>query len=953
MTAIRIVARKELRAYFDSPVALIFLGIFLVATLLGFFGYSSFFARNLADVRPLFAWMPVLLVLLVAAISMRQWAEERKMGTLEVLLTLPVSTRDLVLGKFAAGVVLVAVALALTAPLPVMVSMLGDLDWGPVVGGYVGALLLGATYLSIGLCVSARTDNQVVSLMLTLVIGGAMVAIGSTPVTSLFDQATGEVLRALGTGSRFASIERGVLDLRDALYYVGLTTFFLVLNWHFLEAARIDPGAETGRRHRRHLALFTGLVALNVVALAVWLAPVSAARIDLTEGGRYSISRVTREALLGLPEPLRIDAYFSERTHPLLAPLVPQLRDLLEEYEIAGRGNVVLRFADPNADEALEQEIGERYGIRSVPFQVADRHQQAVVNAFFHVLIRYGDQYEVLSFDDLVEVRFEDDELLVQLENPEYDLTRTIERVSREFQNMESIFARLPGEVRLTLYVTPDTLPESFAEAPASVREIVSDLEEAAGGKLVFEQVDPGDDPELAARIAEQYRIRPLAVDLFGQRTFYFDLLLEAGGETQRISPRSDLTEADLRGAIESAIRRASPGQLKTIGLYAGTPPAPPPNPQLPPQLQPPPPERDYQAIQEIFGEDYRTEFVDLAEGSVPARVDVLILGKTGPLDTAAQRAIDQYLMRGGKVVALAGRYAIDVSRGRLEAAPQQSPFFDLLETWGVSVEPALVMDPQNAPFPVPVEEQRGRFRVQRVEMLPYPFFPDVRADGMAKGHPALVGLQNVTTPWASPLTVSAPEGVVAEVLLESSQASWLDPSGRIEPDLRRFPEGGFGPGPESETGASVLAVSLTGVFPSHFAGRDEPPPPPAEAPAQPPAPLLEESLPDARLTVIGSSEIVSDLIVGLASRMGGEVHRSNLQLLQNVIDWSLEDTDLLAIRSSGSFTRTLVPLDEAQARAWELSCYGVSLVLLVAVIGVARRLGRVQPLRAAAEARA
>ena len=222
MTAIRIVARKELRAYFDSPVALIFLGIFLVATLLGFFGYSSFFARDLADVRPLFAWMPVLLVLLVAAISMRQWAEERKMGTLEVLLTLPVSTRDLVLGKFTAGVVLVAVALALTAPLPIMVSMLGDLDWGPVVGGYVGALLLGALYLSIGLCVSARTDNQVVSLMLTLVIGGAMVAIGSTPVTSLFDQATGEVLRALGTGSRFASIERGVLDLRDALYYVCL-----------------------------------------------------------------------------------------------------------------------------------------------------------------------------------------------------------------------------------------------------------------------------------------------------------------------------------------------------------------------------------------------------------------------------------------------------------------------------------------------------------------------------------------------------------------------------------------------------------------------------------------------------------------------------------------------------------------------------------------------------------
>jgi ABC-2 type transport system permease protein len=939
VNAVRIVARKELRSTFESPVALIFLGIFLVATLAGFFGYSSFFARNLADVRPLFAWMPALLVLLVAAVSMRQWAEERKMGTLEVLLTLPVPTRDLVLGKFVAGVALVALALALTLPIPFMVSMLGDLDWGPVVGGYVGALLLGATYLSIGLCVSARTDNQVVSLMVTGVIGAALVAIGSDPLTELFGQTTSEVLRALGTGSRFASIERGVLDLRDLAYYAGLTTFFLVLNWAFLEAARVDRSGAAGRRHARWLAAYTGLVGLNVVALTVWLAPVSAARVDLTEGGLYSISRVTRETLHDLDEPLRIDAFFSERTHPLLAPLVPQLRDLLEEIEIAGRGNVVLRFADPNADEALEQEIGERYDIRSVPFQVADRHQQSVVNAFFHVLLRYGDQFEVLSFDELVEVRYEDEDLIVRLENPEYDITRTIRRISRDFQNMESIFARMPGEVRLTLFVTPDRLPEAFAEAPAQVRDVVADLERAADGKLVFREEDPSTDPERAESLAEEYRIRPLAVDLFGEQTFYFDLLLETADGAQRIAPRGDLSEAQIRNAIESAIRRASPGQLKTIGLYTQTPPTPPADPRRPPHMQPPAPERDYRGLEQIFGEDYRVRFVELGEDDVPDEVDILIVGKAGALTDAAQRHLDQYVMRGGKVIALAGRYAIDVGSGRLAAAPQDGPLFDLLETWGITVESALVMDPQNASFPVPVEEQRGMFRVQRIEMLPYPFFPDIRRDGMAQGHPALVGLQNVTTPWASPLVVEPPEGVEAEILLESSPESWRNTSGSIEPDLRRFPEVGFGP--EGEIGRSVLAASLTGVFPSHVAGRQ------AEETTDggPPPRLLESSLPDARVTVIGSAEIVSDLMIQLAARMGGEVHRSNLQLLQNLVDWSLEDTDLLAIRSAGSFARTLVPLDESEARAWELGCYGLSAGLLGLVTLLPRRLRHVEPL--------
>ena len=593
--------------------------------------------------RPLFQWLPILLIFLVAAITMRQWAEERRMGTLEVLLTLPVPTRDMVLGKFVAGAALVALALAMTLPLPIMVSMLGDLDIGPVIGGYVGALLLGATYLSIGLCVSSRTDNQVVALMVTLLVAGALYFIGSNQLTQLFGSRVSEVLQALGTGSRFASIERGVLDLRDLAYYVGLTAFFLSLNWYFLEVERLDRRAAGGQASARGIAALTALVGLNALALSVWLAPVGALRIDLTERGEYSISRITRETLAALDEPLFVHGYFSERTHPLLAPLVPQIRDLLEEYSIAGGDRVRVAFEDPNTDEAIEQEIAERYSIRSVPFRVADRHQQAVVNSYFHVLVKYGDKFETLSFDELIDVHVDDNSMDVRLKNLEYDLTRTIKRVSQDFQTMETLFARIPGEVRLTAYSTPDTLPEDFGEIPERIRTIAAELEEASGGRLVFSEVDPTGDAALQQRLAEDYGIRPLAVDLFGRQSFYLDLVFEAGERTQRIMPRSDLSEGDLRTAIESAVRRATPGQLKTIGLYSETPEAPPPNPNLPPQMQPPPPQQDYRGIQQLFAEDYQVERIDLESGAVPDHVDVLLIGKPGPLSAEAEFAIDQY----------------------------------------------------------------------------------------------------------------------------------------------------------------------------------------------------------------------------------------------------------------------------------------------------------------------
>src|SRR5690606_20582713 len=219
----------------------------------------------------------------------------------------------------------------------------------------------------------------------------------------------------------FESITRGVLDLRDLYYYVSIVGVFLALNLFGLERLRW-AGNPTSRRHRLW-GWTVGLAAANFVAANLWLAPVGWARIDMTEGDLYSRSEATERQLDRLREPLLIRGYFSSKTHPLLAPLVPRLKDLLEEYAVAAGGRAQVEFVDPTRDTALAEEAAAKYGIRPIPFQTASRYQTAVVNSYFDVVVAYGDQYETLGFRDLIEVKVQGErDLSVALKNPEYSI---------------------------------------------------------------------------------------------------------------------------------------------------------------------------------------------------------------------------------------------------------------------------------------------------------------------------------------------------------------------------------------------------------------------------------------------------------------------------------------------------------------------------------------------------
>lgn len=524
------VARKEFRGFFASPAAYLFLGLFVAACLFVFFWGEAFFARNIADLQPLFDWLPLLLIFLIAALTMRSWSEERRGGTLEALVTAPVALWQLVLGKFLATFGLLCVALLLTLPLPITVALLGPLDPGPVIGGYVATLFLGGAYIAIGLFASSRTDNPIVALMVTAVICGLLYLIGSPLLTNLFDYRLGQLLQLMGSGSRFAAIARGVLDLRDLCYYLTLTGVFLACNLYTLERLRW-AGNPPVANHRRWKA-GTVLLVFNLLLANLWLYPLDGVRMDLTKNRLYTLSAVTEQQLAGLHEPLRIIGYFSAKTHPLLAPLVPRLESLLQEYAAHGRGNVQVEFVDPTQDSEAEEVAARRYGVQPVPFQTASRYESAVVNSWFDVVIAYGDQYERLGFRDLIDVKARSEsDLAVALKNPEYAITRSIGRLVRSYRSGGDPFAMLPQPVTLNAWVSPtQRLPEALRSFRADLDAVIASLQQSGGDRFSVHISDPdAGDGQLADQLMDEYGFSPLVASLLDPQPFWFHLMLQSG----------------------------------------------------------------------------------------------------------------------------------------------------------------------------------------------------------------------------------------------------------------------------------------------------------------------------------------------------------------------------------------------------------------------------------------
>lgn len=237
-------SRRELAGYFTTPIAYVFIVIFLLLAGVFTFYLGNFFSRGQADLVVFFAFHPWLYLFLIPALTMRLWAEERKSGTVELLLTLPLTTAEVVLGKFLATWIFAALSLAGTVPLWLTVNWLGDADNGAIVTGYVGSLLLAGAFIAIGACLSALTRNQVIAFVLTATACLLFVLSGFPLVLELVSGVAPEFLvRAVASFSfltHFDALGKGVIDLRDVIFFVSVIAFWLFANVVVIELKKAD-----------------------------------------------------------------------------------------------------------------------------------------------------------------------------------------------------------------------------------------------------------------------------------------------------------------------------------------------------------------------------------------------------------------------------------------------------------------------------------------------------------------------------------------------------------------------------------------------------------------------------------------------------------------------------------------------------------------------------------------
>lgn len=688
-----------------------------------------------------------------------------------------------------------------------------------------------------------------------------------------------------------------------------------------------------GNKHLGSTVLTLALLALNLLAFNVLVSGWSGGRLDLTQDRIYSTSPATERILASLDDNLLIRGYFSKRTHPKLAPLIPEIIDLLDEYRALSGGRLQVEIIDPGEDEAAEQEANSRFGVTSTPFRLASKYETGIVNAYFNLVIQYGDQYEKYSFTDLIHVdAMPDGEVEVRLRNLEYDLTRAIKKVVYGFRTTAELFGHIDSEVHFTALMSEASLPEVFKDVPEAVRAAAAELGDKSDGKFLFEELDPSAEGNTPESIYQRYGAQPMSLGLFGGDSFYLYGILQVDDRIEHIPLTAGaITQASVRESIEAALRRQTPGFLKTVGIVS-------PMLELSPMAmaqyqmqgrQPPPPQPEFRQVQEFLSQDYQVQEVSLGGDGVPSSVDVLVVLKPKNMSEREVYNLDQYLMRGGRLVLCVGNYEAKIGPDGLRVNPITSGLDDWLAHHGITLSRDLVLDDRNQALPVPENRRTPLGVIRTWRLAPYPYLVEVRDEGLT-GEGIVAGLDSVGIYWGTPVQVDEEKtgDLVVTTILRSSEKSWTDGDlskvGYIEYTV-----------PEEGTRSITLSVALQGKFTSYFADREIPSPAFAptpmdgEMPAGPGEAALQES-PETRVLVVGNAEFLSDFVAQALSNLDGGFFVQNMRFLENAIDWMTLDNDMMEIRANTTVTRTLARTDSGTAI--EMANYAIPTALLLAL---------------------
>ncbi len=386
--------RKDLKGYFDQPTGYVLLVIFVAVV--SWFHFRAAFSSGEASLRGLFDVMPFVLAVFVPAATMRLLAEELRDGTLELLLTQPLRTWTVLGAKFTAGLAFVTVGIVLTIGIPILVETAGDLDGGAAAAQYIGAIFFSAALVAIGLFTSSLTRNQIVAFIVALFINVVLIVIGLSFVTLTLPSSAAVLLQDLSPITHFGNIARGVIDLRDIIYFVALTVLFLSCSYLMLRGRTLSHQTQLYKNLRLGVA---GLI-LGCI-LAGWFGSSIGGRWDLTDDKLFTLSPATKELVEGLDDLLTINFYASSDPPVQLAGASRDIEGFLGDLDRQSDLVRVVRHT-PDKDDESEEEA-RTAGVPPVQFNIQGQDELQVKVGFLGMTLSYTDRREVIRFVDSVD----------------------------------------------------------------------------------------------------------------------------------------------------------------------------------------------------------------------------------------------------------------------------------------------------------------------------------------------------------------------------------------------------------------------------------------------------------------------------------------------------------------------------------------------------------------------
>lgn len=397
MKRLWVIAARELRALLDHPTGYILILVFLGVN--NFLFFRQVFVSGVASIRPMLDLMPWLLLFLVPAVTMRALAEDTRTGTLEVVLAQPVSDWELLLGKYLGSVMFLWIALGLTLLVPVGLSFGADLPVGVIVAQYVGAALLVAGLAGVGIWASSLTRNQITAFIVGVGVMFVLILVGLDPLLVGLPPALGLVAARLGVLAHFANIGRGVIDLRDVIYFVSLGAVFVTLAYGTLVGRRLSAKGEARRRLRMGVPVLVG-AAIVVNLLGSYIG----GRLDLTPGKAYTLTRTTKNLVRNLDDFVTVKLFVSQELPPQVALVKRDIDDLLRDLRGASGGNLRVVELHPGDDPDVRASA-RALGIPAVQFNVFGESRLQIQEGYMGIAVEHAGRTETIPFvrrsDDL------------------------------------------------------------------------------------------------------------------------------------------------------------------------------------------------------------------------------------------------------------------------------------------------------------------------------------------------------------------------------------------------------------------------------------------------------------------------------------------------------------------------------------------------------------------------